>query len=312
MLSSFRLKVQAIRMTSQLLFLGLLFSSQNAFSNDPAITSSSPWIVMECSAQASHVHLRHDSRRAYKYERPTFVITHGMGGTEPGDRFHQLADAISDAIPECNVLMIDWSKQSSFRTAWLGLPNPFAVARNIDPVALEASALLRLLQLAPEATTFVGESFGNCVNARIAKAFDGKGRILAFNPANEAGGYRTPDLKACSDCAWSFQTYSMFDTQEPIADASLFLETSPMATDYKQHIAGVSWLSERVRAGDRAWLLGQHRIPDQQAGSFDAIATLSGELLHHQPTRKRPQPDYVAPPAPRPMLLASTAIATSN
>jgi len=136
------------------------------------------------------------------------------------------------------------------------------------------------LQIDPTQTTFIGESFGNCVNARITETFGGRGRILAFNPANDAGGYKTPDLRTCSDVAWSFQTYSMFDTQDSIADLGIFLETSTAATDTDQHIAGVSWLAERVRSGDLAWLLTTHTILATESEHFDAIGTLSGELLH--------------------------------
>lgn len=229
----------------------------------------------------------HDSRRAYEPNRPTFVITHGMGGIETGNRFHELADAICKAIPDINVLIIDWTKQS-WRTGWFEIANPFAVARNIDPVSSEASEFLKSLQIDSTRTTFIGESFCNCVNARIADSIGGRGRILAFNPANAAAGYKTPDLRACSDVAWSFQTYSIFDTQDSIADVGIFLETSPTATEKDQHIAGVSWLAERVSSGDLSWLLTTHSIPEHQSEHFDAIGTLSGELLHQNLPRKRP------------------------
>jgi len=56
------------------------------------ISAENPWKAMECSAQSLQAQIRHDSQRSYELNRPTFVITHGMGGTETGDRFHQLAD----------------------------------------------------------------------------------------------------------------------------------------------------------------------------------------------------------------------------
>lgn len=72
----------------------------------------------------------------------------------------------------------------------------------------------------------------------------------------------------------------MFDTQDSIADLGIFLEASPTATDKDQHIAGVPWLAERVRSGDLAWLLTTHTILATESEHFDAIGTLSGELLH--------------------------------
>jgi pimeloyl-ACP methyl ester carboxylesterase len=227
-----------------------------------------------------------DSQHAYERDRPTFVLTHGMGGSKTGDRFHQLADAICKAMPECNVLLIDWSILSS-QTGLFGIPNPFAVAQSIDPVGREASELLKRWNIDPVRTTFIGESFGNYVNAQIAANLGGRGRILAFNPANAMGGYKVPNLRACSDVAWSFHTYSIFDTQDSIADLGIFLETSPLATEVDQHISGVSWLAERVSSGDLAWLQTTHNIAVHQAEYFDAIGTLSGAVLHQNLPRKR-------------------------
>ncbi len=225
MLTNFRTSCQTNLITIAFALLALLLVREETLADETQISAEFPWMVMECSAQASQVQLLHDSRRTCDQAHPTFVITHGMGGTKSGDRFHQLADSICKAISECNVLLIDWSKQSC-RTAWFGIPNPLAVAQNIDPVSKEASQLLMSLPIDPAQTTFIGESFGNCVNARIAETIGGRCRILAFNPANDAGGYKTPDLRACSDVAWSFQTYSMFDTQDSIADVGKGTEGS--------------------------------------------------------------------------------------
>ncbi len=306
MLANFRLNCQKNLITAMFALLALLSVRDETLAGEALTSAGNPWVAMESSAQSSQqAQIRHDSRRPYELNRPTFVITHGMGGTETGDRFYQLADAICKAMPDCNVLLIDWSKQS-WRTVWCGIPNPLAVAQNIDPVAREAAELLKSLQIDPIQTTFIGESFGNCVNARIAETIGGRGRILAFNPPNDAGGYKIPDLRACSDVAWSFQTYSMFDTQDSIADLGIFLETSPAATDVDQHISGVSWLAERVRSGDLAWLLTTHKIPEHQFEQFDAIGSLSGELLHQHISRKRPAPVQANTRSAEPMLAAAT------
>lgn len=289
MLANFRRNNQTNLITAAFVLFALLSVRHEALADEKMISRESPWLAIEFSATPSQSQILHDSRRSFAFDRPTFVITHGMGGTKTGDRFLQLADAICKAIPECNVLIIDWSKQS-WRTGWLGIPNPLSVAQNIDLVAMEASELLKTLQIDPAQTTFIGESFGNCVNARIAKTLGGRGRILAFNPPNDAGGYKTPDLRACSDVAWSFQTYSIFDTQDSIADCDIFLQTSPSSSNMDQHVAGVTWLAERVRSGDLAWLLTSHKISKQQAEYFDAIGSLSGELLFQDLPRQRPVP----------------------
>jgi len=90
-----------------------------------------------------------------------------------------------------------------------------------------------------------------------------------------------------------------------MADLGIFLETSPAATDKDQHVAGVSWLAERVRSGDLAWLLTIHTILATESEHFDAIGTLSGELLHQNVPRKRPVPVQVNSRPAVPMLAAA-------
>lgn len=232
------------------------------------------------STQVSRVVISHCSDRLFADTQRTYIITHGIGGTAVGDRFHQLMDAICNAIPEANVLIIDWSKDSWRTRGYLQLPSPWDVAKNIDPVAMEAVTLLKTLKMDPARITFIGESFGTCVNARIAEALGGRGRILAFNPPNELSGYKTPDLRFCSDVAWSFQTYSMYDGQSPIADVGFFLETPENATVRDQHVFGVEWLAAQVRSGDVTWILPELILPEPATETFDAIATLSGEILN--------------------------------
>ena len=217
--------------------------------------------------------------REYLPTQPTFVVTHGMGGTEASDRFHKLVDAICDAMPEANVLIVDWSKDSWRTRGYFEIPSPWDVAQNIDPVAKEAVELLKTLQIDPARTIFIGESFGNCVNARIAEALGGRGRILAFNPPNDLSGYKTPDLRICSDVAWSFQTYSLYDCQSSIADVGFFLETPAKAMAKDQHVFGVAWLAARVQAGDLTWLFPELVLPEPANEDFDAYVMISGEVL---------------------------------
>ena len=223
---------------------------------------------------------------------PTFVITHGMGGTQLDDRFHQLADAIDEAFPESNVILINWTDASCKKTSFLGLPSPWEVAKNIDRVAHEAADNLQSMGLEASSTTFIGESFGNCVNARIAERLGRHGRILAFNPPNAAGGYKTPDLRTCADLTWSFHTFSVFDAQDPIAHAGFFLETPVSSTDLDQHVAGVSWLVDRIRSGNTDWLLMRHQMENASHNDFDAIAALSGELINSPHLSRERTPEF--------------------
>lgn len=220
-------------------------------------------------------------REQHRFEpsSPTFVITHGMGGTQAMDRFHQLAVAIEKVLPQSNVILVDWSRDSRKTTAFLGLPSPWEVAKCIDPDAKHAAEVLQALGIDPTQTTFIGESFGNCINAKIAEHLGRHGKILAFNPPNAAGGYKIPDLRTCADLAWSFQTYSVFDTQDPIAHVGFFLQTQANASDRDQHVAGISWLTDQTVHGNMTWLLMQHEIAAADDAEFEAVVTVSGELL---------------------------------
>ena len=265
--------------------LGVLQASQFAHADSPFTT---PRNAVE-SQTGKHVRMLMSELHPFQPSLPTFVITHGMGGTESGDRFHQLADAIKEAMPGSNVILLDWSNDASKTDSRLGLPSPWEVAKSIDPVAKDAAECLKALGIDPAHTTFIGESFGNCVNAGIAEHLGRRGRILAFNPPNAAGGYKTPDLRTCADLAWSFQTYSIFDTQDQIAHVGFFLETHANATDRDQHVAGVAWLADRVRSDETNWLLMQYHPTETGVETFDAIAAISGELLTEKhPFRHRP------------------------
>ncbi len=235
-------------------------------------------------------------RKQHQFEPllPTFVITHGMGGTQLDDRFHQLADEIDEALPESNVILINWTDASCKKTSFPGLPSPWEVAKNIDRVALEAAEHLHSMGVDASSTTFIGESFGNCVNAKIAERLGRHGRMLAFNPPNAAGGYKTPDLRTCADLTWSFHTFSVFDAQDPIAHAGLFLETPVNATHRDQHVAGVAWLADQVRSGNTSWLLMQHQITRIHDDKFDAIAAISGELINNPHLSRERTPESPA------------------
>jgi pimeloyl-ACP methyl ester carboxylesterase len=221
----------------------------------------------------------------------TYIVCHGMWGTASGDRFERLCAAIKRELPRCNVRLLDWSAAAN---PGGGIFMAWRVAKNIDPVADEAAARLKGLPLDPARTTLIGESFGNYVNARAAKQLGGVGQILAFNPASELGGYTPPDLKAAASTAWSFHSWSAFDTSRPIAHRELFLETAAGASELAQHMHGIAWLSERVETGDLSWLRAEQHVPECKADRYSAVAGLRGELLAVEMPRQRPQPASVA------------------
>lgn len=223
-----------------------------------------------------------------KWNGPAYVITHGMGGTADGDRFHKLAKAIAKMFPDARVLLVDWSKQAT--ATIYGVPNPYKVAANIDEVGDLAAELLQQAKLDPRRTVFIGESFGNWVNARMARRLGGVQGILALNPANE-GGYPLPDLRQHARQSWSFHTHSVFDTTCEIAESDFWLETPAGANQWEQHVAGIKWLTARLDAGDPSWLHMDMLLPKRRVGHFQALVTKDGLLSASQLPRERPVPN---------------------
>lgn len=215
-----------------------------------------------------------------------FVITHGMGGTTSGDSFHRLAAVLHQQFPRASVLRIDWSERASVKFA--GLPVPWKVAESIDPVGDQAALILKEAGIDSRRTTFLGESFGNWVNARTAYQLGGVQAILALNPASESGGYAPPDLRRLASHSWALHTWSVLDTTLEIADGDFWLETSADASPFAQHVAGIRWLTARIEAGDYSWLRMDRQLPARREGYFRASATLRGELSEKQMPRERP------------------------
>jgi hypothetical protein len=213
---------------------------------------------------------------------PTFVVTHGMGGTRAGDRFSLLAQRLKVAFPEANVYRVDWSPLAKAEIPF-GLPNPWAVAKRIDRVAAQAAQLLDAAGVDPAQTTLIGESFGVYVNAQVARTLGGVRGMLAFNPASEAAGYAPPDLRTLADDSWALASASVFDARRKIAERSLFLAAPPDLGPYGQHTFGIVWLRHTLDRGDVSWVLFRRSIPLGPADRFDATAHSDGSLQNEQP-----------------------------
>ncbi len=226
----------------------------------------------------------------------SYLITHGFGGTLPDDRFHTLAQRLADNIPNTNVLILDWSGDA-LETDFFGIPAPTKVAVKINPVADHFAQQLKTIGLNISKTTLIGESFGNCINARIAQQLGSDGRFLVFNPPSPLGGYPLPDVTALSHIAWSFHTYSAYDSTELKTDAGFYLECPEELDHHGQHTRGIPWLTEQLIRGNLDWLNFQHSVPPRQEGVFDATADILGNFL---PTRRPLKPREQTTPNPRP------------
>ena len=247
------------------------------------------WRTIDAAAESKLVRLRTPGDRGVDPGAPLYLVTHGMNGTCSGDRFHMLAETIWTFLPEASVVLVDWTEAA--RGEWLGLNLPFVVALQVDVVADEASEMLCNLGFDAANATLIGESFGNYVNAKIASNFGKVDRMLAMNPAAELGGYPIPDLRRCSRRAYSFHTYSLFDTRVSLAHAAVFLETPPGATGIEQHTSGIARLTTTIGEASRGWLEANLVAADDSPERFKLRATLDGRLVAADLPRHRPLPD---------------------
>ncbi len=205
------------------------------------------------------------------YAKPerTFVICHGMGGMKKGDRFYRLAEAIRGRCHQVNVFLADWTEAAN-RRVW-GINIPHLVAKSINPVGDDIADQLKLIHVNANQLTLIGESFGNCVNSRVAQRLGGASRILAFNPANEMGGHPLPRLEKHAEISWVFHTRSPFDTNSKIGDRGILLQ--PESKDaFVQHTYGVQWLTQCLTDGDTSWLNFERVIPASPTAKFYDLA----------------------------------------
>ncbi len=232
----------------------------------------------------------------------TFIVTHGLGGTRPGDRFHQLASELKTRFPQANVVRLDWTRPATAEV-W-GMPNPWAVAPRINDVAAAATAKIREMGIDPQNMTLIGESFGNYVNFRVAKELEGVDTLLVFNPASEMGGYAPPDMRGAARRTVAFASRSSCDTQRKIADCSLLLQTPDGLDGFAQHRWGIQWFCCTLQRQDLGWALALPTIPSADDTHFDGVVLADGSLDGTQPPlRLEPSP---RPGQPEPAALAST------
>ena len=119
-----------------------------------------------------------------------YVVTHGWASSADAPAIRDLGFAIKEHCPQCNVLQVDWSEGSS------GLPR--CVAKRIDAAGDEAERQIRNLYRSwcgtdpPDAfwdqVTYVGHSFGNSINQRIAKNHGKRGKAVILDPPSPWGG----------------------------------------------------------------------------------------------------------------------------
>lgn len=207
----------------------------------------------------------------------TYVITHGMGGTKMGDRFHQLASEIQRRFPTANVFLVDWTQVAGKKNLF-GLPSVWRVSAQIKTCGELAHSALSELSIRPHQTTFVGESFGNYVNFEVASRMKKVARMLCFNAAVKLGGYSIPDVTTVATDCYSFQTRSFFDTQQRLCHQDIRLKLNVGMKTIKGHTYGIRWLLETLRRSDSSWIRCSRSVPTATDTSFSGIAYPNGSF----------------------------------
>lgn len=218
----------------------------------------------------------------------SFVVTHGMGGTTHDDRFYRLATEIKRRQQHSNVYLVDWSEASKAKC--FGVPVPWLVAARIDAVGDAAARELAARKIDPIRCTLIGESFGNCVNSRIASRWDGVAGMLLFNPPHELGGYILAPRTVAAR-AWAFHTDSALDSQATIGHRGVYLECPNEWTTLKRHTYGVCWLQQLLAHGRTQWLMQTPELPEVGETYYSASAETDGDLALTPRLRERVRPD---------------------
>ena len=209
-----------------------------------------------------------------------YVLSHGVGGLRPGDRFHRLSQEIRRCFPNVNVYLMDWSDVASRKT-YFGIPAGWGIASKIKCCATQAYGLLHAAGLDPRRTTLIGESFGCYINYEIARQWGGVRRILGFNAATKLAGYLNTALHTVAEKSWTFQTTSVFDAQSQLGDRDLRLRSDPTWNHVDRHTYGLQWLHSRLACGDHSWILCEHDLPVSTSRSFSGTVDVNG---HFDPT----------------------------
>ena len=238
------------------------------------------WVVSSATPHCSDVRLKVWKRPFDSARQRWVVVTHGMKGTEDTDRFHRLGEALGRAIPEANIVLVDWSDASIAYVPILGLPDPIAVSKRIPSIGRSTAAQLQSLGIVPERTLLIGESFGVYVNAIAAQHLGGVDQVIAMNPATEFAGFAPPNLREHARVAWSFHTSSVFDTRRQMAHRTIAIATEPASNDYERHTSGIRRFIKNPRG--LCGLLRVGAAPKRcDDDHFDAEWTLDGTI---QPT----------------------------
>jgi hypothetical protein len=193
----------------------------------------------------------------------SFVVTHGWNH-DSGGSHGALAKAIKEQeqFSGVNVFVVDW-REGAQCELWCAAGNINAAG---DAARAGLQAYRNTGQFDPSKATYVGHSFGNYVNNRIASGFNVTGdRAIILNPAPAVGTYYPPDFRRTFSLSWLFSTGVLADHayyERMIADRHFQLQYPTNAGVVGAHNFGPKWLKDCLDRDRTEWLLFNVTIPD--------------------------------------------------
>jgi alpha-tubulin suppressor-like RCC1 family protein len=213
--------------------------------------------------------------------RCTYIITNGFRASAEDPPIVALGDKINGACSKCNVLRVNWKKGASCLL-------PTDVSMNIIPAAQEASKDLNVL-FGPNfdwsTVTYIGHSFGNSVNKRIAASHGKCGKGIILDPANH-DGYAWPEEYfegAFAGGSVVVSSASLFDNgpchpyPRRMGDRQFHISSGLFSAG---HGKALDCFTKQLDSCDNDWLTGQwlQTTTAQGAGWYDGIIDCNGKV----------------------------------
>ena len=230
----------------------------------------------------------------------TVVLTHGFGGGDygnPAGRFSRLAQALGNC-GTYNVVSVDWQAGASEGGFW-GVSGRI---RDVSRVALQKLQALGVADFG--CVVYMGESFGNAVNAWISQASGSPGHAIMFNPANPLGfnlfAESYPDYLQAFRNPLVFKTPRIADQWPRVGDRDIYLDCCPNQTGLicgpvDAHTSGVLWMADQIRTHggcNNQWFTGTAQVPVTQ-NDYEGKVNCAGDFTPYSLA------DYVAQVLPK-------------
>jgi uncharacterized repeat protein (TIGR01451 family) len=220
----------------------------------------------------------------YSPTRPTVVLSHGWNDSILSNTAHyqNLENALNSA--GYNVVLVDWKTG-----AQSAITDPWGASKNIPAAASAAYDKLNKMGVNFGNTTYVGESFGNAINAWIATYSGIPGKAMVMNPADPLGFApgSLPDYQKAFSKPWVFKTPSIADQWPRAGYRDFYLDCcannsvpNSVCDPVEAHTSGIVWLANQINrdgAGNQ-WITQSASVGSSTSFDYDGRVNCSGDF----------------------------------